>query len=167
MGERANGGESPRSLSERRRSWRGRAAEAGLRRRRRSPRAATPTRHLHCAARARSLRARRAGFQQPPAHRAAAWVLLLGARLFSYLPSPLCGARVVPLGPPRRLAATSRVRFGDGRGTCPTVQGLRQAGPSPRGELRGDVSLPLAFLLCYGGAILQAHSYHPSWDKQE
>jgi hypothetical protein len=143
----------------------------------------------------------------PLASCAAAWVLRPGQRpaprrpafghrvrgigrvlRFSYSPSPLCGARVVPLGPPRGLAATagsarrrrgssprraasaspprirsvdwdgfsasstshlhcaarvwslwaaaparSNLRCGDGRGTCPTLPGLRQAGPSPRG----------------------------------
>jgi hypothetical protein len=58
---------------------------------------------------------------------------------FSFSPSPLCGARVVPMGPPRRLAATlaggtggGRVlpsrgcvrpasRLGGRRGTCPSL----------------------------------------------
>ncbi len=82
-------------------------------------------------------------------------------RLLCYFhtPSPLCGARVVPLGPPRRLAATPVAGTGGGR--VPPSRGC------VRGERRGDVSLPLAFLQRDGGAVLQAHSYHPSWDKQE
>jgi hypothetical protein len=63
----------------------------------------------------------------PRARRAAAGVLRprpvapptvrrLGRVLhYSYSPSPLCCARVVPLGPPRRLAATSAVGTGGGR----------------------------------------------------
>ncbi len=70
-----------------------------------------------------------------------------------------------PAGP--AAPARRNPRCWDGRGTCPALPGLRQACPSPWGEQRGDVSLPLAFLQCYGGVVLQAHSYHPSWDKQE
>jgi hypothetical protein len=85
---------------------------------------ANPTRHLHCAARAWSSWARRAGSPQPP----------------------LWGREGDVSHPPG--AASGR----------PVAAG---------GGLRGDVSLPLAFLLCDGGAVLQAHSYHPCWDKQE
>ncbi len=70
-----------------------------------------------------------------------------------------------PAGP--AAPARRNLCCGDGRGKCPTLPGLRQAGPSPRGGAEGGVFLPLAFLLCDGGAVLQAHSYHPSWDKQE
>jgi hypothetical protein len=76
--------------------------------------------------------------------------------------STVRGARG-PAGP--AAPARRNPRCGDGRATCPALPGLRQAGPSPRVERRGDESLPLAFLQCDGGAVLQAHSYHPSWDK--
>ncbi len=48
-----------------------------------------------------------------------------------------------PAGP--AAPARRNPRCGDGRGTCPALPGLRQAGPSQRGERRGDVSPPLAF----------------------
>jgi hypothetical protein len=75
---------------------------------------------------------------------------------YSYFASPLCEARVVPLGPPRRLAATSAVGTGGGR--VPPSRGCVRPARRRGGWLRGDVSLPLAFLLCDGGAVLQAHS---------
>ncbi len=39
--------------------------------------------------------------------------------------------------------------------------------PGAVGTGGGDVSLPRARPSCARGASLQAHSYHPSWDKQE
>jgi hypothetical protein len=77
----------------------------------------------------------------------------------------MCGACVVPLGPPRRLAATPVAGTGGGR--VPPSRGSVRPARRCGVELRGDVSLPPASLHGDGGAVLQAHSYHPSWDKQE
>jgi hypothetical protein len=84
---------------------------------------------------------------------------------YSHSLPTMCGARVVPLGPPRRLAATPVAGTGGGR--VPPSRGCVRPARRRGGELRGDVSLPLASLQGDGGAVLQAHSYHPSWDKQE
>jgi hypothetical protein len=74
-----------------------------------------------------------------------------------------------PAGLAAPLSARRNLRWGDGRGTCPALPGLRHTGPSPWGaeSRRGDVPPPLACPSCARGAALCAHSNHPSWVKQE
>jgi hypothetical protein len=67
-----------------------------------------------------------------------------------------------PAAPPSKVLLPSPA-WGREGGRVP-LHGLHSDGPSPWG-LREDVSSPRP--LCARGAALVAHSYHPSWDKQE
>ncbi len=75
--------------------------------------------------------------------------------------SGVCVGQLGPLRRPPRSSCLPTLWDGGGRVPFP---GLHSDGPSPWG-LRGDVSSPRPS--CARGAALVAHSYHPSWDKQE
>jgi hypothetical protein len=80
-------------------------------------------------------------------------------------PNPRFDLRVVrrargPMGPRRRPPTAGC--GGDGRGTCSSSP---QASPGWPGA-EGDMSLLSIAPSCARGATPQAHSYHPSWDKE-